>query len=348
MAERKPVIPDAMMAKWQRVVDLTARLAEVPSSLVMKTDPPDHAVFVSSRTESNPYEVGQSFELNSKLYCYAVLKNDDELVVRDAHKETDWCDNQDLEHGMSFYIGYPLVWPDGTQFGTICVLDRRDNEKAFQHRELLYEIRKLIEGDLALLAEVARRERAERRLQDNLAELEERVAERTSDLTEANHGLRQEILRRQKVEKTLRRNERDLEDANAALRAVLASLESSRIEFEEQVMRQIKNLVLPHLASLGQAVGGREPDRSYLTLAETNLEKITSSFADRLVSAFECLTPTEAEIAQMVMAGRTTKDIASALSRETSTIDFHRNNIRRKLGIQSRGVNLRSHLLSLQ
>lgn len=48
----------------------------------------------------------------------------------------------------------------------------------------------------------------------------------------------------------------------------------------------------------------------------------------------------------MVMNGQTTKDIAKALSRETSTIDFHRNNIRRKLGLDAR-VNLRSHLLSL-
>ncbi|HSM39712.1 MAG TPA: LuxR C-terminal-related transcriptional regulator [Afifellaceae bacterium] len=348
MAERKPAIPDAMVAKWQRVIDLTARLAEVPASLIMKTDPPDHSVFIASRTDGNPYEVGQSFELNSKLYCYAVLRNDGELVVRDAHKDEDWCDNQDLDHGMSFYIGYPLTWPDGTQFGTICVLDRRDNEKAVRYRELLREIRGLIEGDLALLAEAARRARAEERLQRHLAELEERVDERTRDLSEANRALRQENLRRRRVEEELRRRERDLEDANAALRAVLSSLEASRIEFEEQVMRQIKSLVLPHIASLGKSVGEREPDRSYLDLAGAGLEQITSAFADRLVSAFECLTPTEAEIAQMVMAGRTTKDIASALSRETSTIDFHRNNIRRKLGIRSRGVNLRSHLLSLQ
>ena len=49
----------------------------------------------------------------------------------------------------------------------------------------------------------------------------------------------------------------------------------------------------------------------------------------------------------MVMFGKTTKDIAKALSRETSTIDFHRNNIRRKLGLEGRDQNLRSHLLSI-
>ncbi|MGI9384584.1 MAG: hypothetical protein ACR2PO_15645, partial [Methyloligellaceae bacterium] len=87
MTVRKPDIPEALMAKWQRVVDLTANIADVPSSLVMRTDPPDHSVLVSSSTDGNPYEVGQSFVLNSKLYCHAVLQNRDELLVRDAHTD---------------------------------------------------------------------------------------------------------------------------------------------------------------------------------------------------------------------------------------------------------------------
>ena len=347
MTVRKPTIPEAMIAKWQRVVDLTADIVDVPASLVMKTDPPDHTVLVSSTTDGNPYEVGQSFELSSTLYCYAVLQNRDELLVRDAHSDPDWNDNQDLEHGMSFYIGYPLVWPDGTLFGTICVLDEKDNEKAVLYRELLKEFRRVIEADLALLIEVARRERLERRLQDGLEELEQRVAGRTRELTEVNQGLRQEILSRKKAESALLRHERELEEANTALRVLLSNLESSRLELEEQVLRQIKGLILPHVAKLRQGIGDREPDRSYLDLVEGNLQKITSSFANKLVVAFESLTPTEIEIAQMVMNGQTTKQIAKALSRETSTIDFHRNNIRRKLGLDGRGVNLRSHLLSL-
>lgn len=348
MALSKPDIPKALIKKWQRIVDLAASLVDVPSSLVMKTNPPSHAVLVSSRSEGNPYSVGQSFTLNSKLYCYSVLENCDELLVRDACSDPDWNDNQDLEHGMSFYIGYPLAWPDGTLFGTICVLDRRDNEKAVIHRELLAEFSKAIEGDLALLEEVARRERAEHRLQENLQELEHRVEERTSQLTEVNQGLTQEILNRQKAENALRRRESELEDANTTLRVLLANMESSRQETQEQVSRQINELILPHLARLGQNIGEREPDRSHLDLVETNLHQITSAFANRLVAVLETLTPTETEIAQMVMSGRTTKDIARALSRETSTIDFHRNNIRRKLGIESRATNLRSHLLSLQ
>ena len=68
----------------------------------------------------------------------------------------------------------------------------------------------------------------------------------------------------------------------------------------------------------------------------------------QLTTIFETLTPTEQEIAQMIMRGQTTKDIARTLSREPSTIEFHRNNIRNKLGLKRSGQNLRSLLLSIQ
>ena len=320
MSVVKPKIPEAMMAKWQRVVDLSAELMEVPASLVMRTDPPDHAVLISSKGDENPYLVGQSFELNPKLYCYSVLERCDELTVRNAYADPEWDDNQDLEHGMTFYVGYPLVWPDGAVFGTICILDKRDNDKALACRELLKAFRDVIEGDLELLAEAARRQDAEAELQVTLEQLEQRVANRT----------------------------RELEEANTALRVLLSNVEASRAEFEEKILRQIKGLVLPHLAKLRLTLEEEDAASVYLDLVEVNLEQITSSFAGHLVTAFEALTPTETEIAQMILNGQTTKDIARALSRETSTIDFHRNNIRKKLGIEHRNVNLRRHLLSLQ
>ncbi len=85
-----------------------------------------------------------------------------------------------------------------------------------------------------------------------------------------------------------------------------------------------------------------------MEIIEGNLKQVTSSFANRLAGVLKNLTPAEAEIALLVINGQTTKDIARVLSRDKSTIDFHRNNIRKKLGLRHQGVNLRSHLLSLQ
>ena len=81
---------------------------------------------------------------------------------------------------------------------------------------------------------------------------------------------------------------------------------------------------------------------------EEGLKSITASMPDQLTTFFEHLTPSEKDIAMMIMSGQTTKGIARIMSREPSTIEFHRNNIRKKLGLNKSGQNLRSKLLSIQ
>ena len=75
---------------------------------------------------------------------------------------------------------------------------------------------------------------------------------------------------------------------------------------------------------------------------------MTAEMSDQLTTFFEELTPSEKDIAMLIMSGQTTKDIARILAREPSTIEFHRNNIRKKLGLNKSGQNLRSKLLSIQ
>ena len=320
MSRSFPNIPDETIANWQRIIDLIAKLADVPAGLVMRTMVPRHSVFVTSQTDGNPYVVGREFRLNDKLYCKGVFDNDGELVVEDAACEPRWCDNEDLEHGMSFYIGYPLKWPDGELFGTICVLDRRRNKRALLFREGLQEFARVIEADLVLLTEIDARTRLEAQLQETLDHLERRVGERTHEL----------------------------EEANTALRVLLTNVEQARQNYDQQFLRQIKGLVMPHVSRLRTRLSSDPVALTYLELMEASLKSISASYSSKLATAFEALTPAELEIAQMVMRGQTTKEIAQTLARETSTVDFHRNNIRRKLGIHGRNQNLRSLLLSIQ
>ena len=314
-----PEIPPETLSNWQRLVDLVARLADVPASLIMKTDDPRHAVLVTSDHPENPYPVGMEFRLHPKLYCQGVFEQDGELVVEDAACDPVWRGNEDMEHGMSFYIGLPLKWPDGQIFGTICVLDRNRNRRALLFREGLAQFARLVEQDLALLQEVYLRRVLEEKLNQTLGHLEARVGERT----------------------------RELQEANTALRVLLTSVDEDRKARDEEILTQVRGMVLPYLDKLADHLGQQEPARSYLDLAQRNLTEITSAMSDKLSNAFSVMTPTEIEIAHMVMSGKTTKDIARTLSRETSTIDFHRNNIRRKLGLEGRDRNLRSHLLAI-
>ena len=139
----------------------------------------------------------------------------------------------------------------------------------------------------------------------------------------------------------------ELRDTNAALRVLLENVEKSREARNEQILQEINTLVIPHVAKLSRLVEGDSAAAAYACLIETNLKNLTSSLSSRMATVFQTMTRSEAEVAHLVLRGMTTKDIANMLSRAPSTVDFHRNNIRRKLGLR-RDVNLREYLLSIR
>jgi DNA-binding CsgD family transcriptional regulator len=55
----------------------------------------------------------------------------------------------------------------------------------------------------------------------------------------------------------------------------------------------------------------------------------------------------EIKIVNFIKEGRTTKEIAELFHISARTIEVHRDNIRGKIGLKSRKVNLRSYLLSV-
>jgi len=60
------------------------------------------------------------------------------------------------------------------------------------------------------------------------------------------------------------------------------------------------------------------------------------------------LSHTEPEVADLIRQGHNTKAIAEIMHLAESTIDFHRNNIRAKLGIKNKKINLKTFLSSIK
>mgnify|MGYP001953189988 CR=1 FL=1 len=69
----------------------------------------------------------RSILFDSGLYCETVIKSGKQLLVPDALADKDWENNPDVELNMISYLGFPILFPDGNPFGTICVLDNKKN-----------------------------------------------------------------------------------------------------------------------------------------------------------------------------------------------------------------------------
>jgi PAS domain S-box-containing protein len=136
-----------------------------------------------------------------------------------------------------------------------------------------------------------------------------------------------------------------LEETNAALKMLIKNMEEAKKDLEDNIASNIKTLVMPYVQKIRNLQPG-ESQVPYIDLIETNLEKIVSPFLRRLDQYG--LTPTEIQVANLVRDGRTTKEIMALMHSSKGAIDIHRYNIRRKLGINKKKVNIRSHLLSLQ
>ena len=147
-------------------------------------------------------------------------------------------------------------------------------------------------------------------------------------------------------EQDLETTNRDLEDLNAALRVLLKKRNDDKVELEEKVLSNVKELVLPFLQKLkGSGLDVRQ--EAHLDIVESNLNEIISPFLRKLSSKYLNFTHTEIKVASLVKEGKTTKEIAELEHSTTEAVDFHRKNIRKKLGILNKKVNLRTHLLSL-
>jgi PAS domain S-box-containing protein len=209
-------------------------------------------------------------------------------------------------------------------------------------------------GSVHISHDITERKKVEKKLANYRQHLEESVKERTVELTDANEQLKQEINERKKAEEVLRKKETELrektgnlEEVNTALRVMLKKKDEVKTEIEENVLSNVRELIVPYVEKLKRR-NSDDKHNDYLNMLESNLNDITSSFSLRLSSSILNLTPSEIQVADLIKHGKSTKDIADALSLSPTTIEFHRRNIRKKLGISNKKSNLRTYLKSLK
>ena len=149
---QKHEVPPDYLEKWQRTLDVLADVLEVPAALVMRVWPEQIEVLVASVGEGNPYEEHEMADLGTGLYCETVMSTRQQLSVANALDDPAWKNNPDVKLNMINYLGVPLLWPDNTIFGTMCVLDSKARHYRKSYQDLLWQLKDLIESDFRMIA----------------------------------------------------------------------------------------------------------------------------------------------------------------------------------------------------
>ena len=133
------------------------------------------------------------------------------------------------------------------------------------------------------------------------------------------------------------------------LRSVLNILEEIKktesANEKHHLYQEIQNHYSPMLEQLQLSIN--DPIISVcIEIIRNNLNDIIAPSA-RFSSLYKILTPSEIRVAEFIRMGKSSQDIADALDIAKKTVENHRNNLRDKLGLKNKSVNLRSYLMDL-
>ena len=188
-------------------------------------------------------------------------------------------------------------------------------------------------------------------LRNEYCKIEKRFHERRvgpsktkKELQAAISGLKRAEKSQKKTRAELELQACKLEETNIALKVLMQQRIEDKTKLEETLLLNAKELIVPFLERLKKSRLDSK-QKAYVNLIESNLNEIVAPLVREFSKINLKLTLTEIQVIDFVRHGKTTKEIAQFLNLATSTIDFHRSNIREKLGIKNKKINLRNHLL---
>lgn len=150
------VFPELSLEKWQKTVDIMARIFRAPAGFIVQyRGDQGYQITVASRQESNPYPPGTDIPKETDIFCRDVIRTVAPLYLPNASKKPQWANIPEVaDDGFESYLGMPICWPDGTVFGTICVMDFEVTDYEDSFFGLMEQFRDMVESDLMMLDQV--------------------------------------------------------------------------------------------------------------------------------------------------------------------------------------------------
>ena len=146
-------------------------------------------------------------------------------------------------------------------------------------------------------------------------------------------------------EKIISEQVREIRQLRIALRELIKYFENEKNDPCEKMVAVVKKSILPYLNKIKSRKIDKE-SRTYLAIIESNLNSIPSLLPLSSANYLQNLTITENQVADLIKQGKTSKEIATMLNVSTAAVSFHRNNIRKKLGLSNKKIRLAAHLIS--
>jgi len=169
----------------------------------------------------------------------------------------------------------------------------------------------------------------EKEIELNIKELEDELDRRVKEQTK-EMGLKIKIL----------------EELNKGMEVLVKKKEKDKEEIENTILANVKMLIAPYFEKIKKT---KLDDRQkvFIDIIESNINEIISPFSRKMSIKELNLTPMEIQIANLIIQGAPSKKIGKIINISPRTVDTHRKNIRKKIGLNKKRANLRSYLLAL-
>ncbi|MBU0480619.1 MAG: LuxR C-terminal-related transcriptional regulator [Proteobacteria bacterium] len=190
-----------------------------------------------------------------------------------------------------------------------------------------------------------------RKKRTGFAEIGKRLDEYQEYLNEIGFSMHQELLEHSRTRQLLEEKSAELNEIKSVVDMLARKYKGKEghgsSAIDHKVLFNILELTAPFIHKL-EASGLDSRQLEHLRILEGNLQNIVSPVIHKMAKDNPSFTPSEIQVANLIRMGKTSKEIASNLNLSTRTIEHYRLNIRKKLGLGQKKVNLRVHLLSLE
>ncbi|MFZ7113213.1 MAG: sigma 54-interacting transcriptional regulator [Desulfatiglandales bacterium] len=154
----KPEIPSDLQGQWQCMLDAFIGVTGLSGALITRADHGPNEVFLSSRASRDFDHTSKSCDLNLSSFCEQVTRGRFPLLVTQKSDVAKGEHPSCIVPPCALYLRYPLLWPDGELFGTLCIHDRRDPPQAELIEKAVTALHSMFEQELRMICEARGRD----------------------------------------------------------------------------------------------------------------------------------------------------------------------------------------------